>query len=120
MPWRTSKPALISSSSYATIWHAWSTIPTSLNTEREFRMGFLAGKRALIVGLATERSIAHGIAAAMKREGAELAFTYQGDRLKDRVIDMAKEFGSTITMPSSLAIAWKRSVVGPGMDSAYS
>jgi len=66
-------------------------------------MGFLAGKRALIVGLATERSIAHGIAAAMKREGAELAFTYQGDRLKDRVIDMAKEFGSTITMPMDVA-----------------
>jgi enoyl-[acyl-carrier protein] reductase I len=40
-------------------------------------MPFLAGKRALIVGLATERSIAHGIAAAMRREGAELAFSYQ-------------------------------------------
>ena len=40
-------------------------------------MGFLAGKRALIVGLATERSIAHGIATAMRREGAELAFSYQ-------------------------------------------
>ncbi|HVY21994.1 MAG TPA: enoyl-ACP reductase [Steroidobacteraceae bacterium] len=66
-------------------------------------MGFLSGKRALIVGLATERSIAHGIAAAMKREGAELAFTYQGDRLKDRVIDMATEFGSTITMPMDVA-----------------
>jgi enoyl-[acyl-carrier protein] reductase I len=56
-------------------------------------MGFLAGKRALIVGLATERSIAYGIAAAMKREGAELAFTYQ-DRFKDRVLGMAQEFGS--------------------------
>src|SRR5690348_1944657 len=66
-------------------------------------MGFLSRKRALIVGLATERSIAHGIAAAMRREGAELAFTYQGDRLKDRVIDMAKEFGSDITMPMDVA-----------------
>jgi enoyl-[acyl-carrier protein] reductase I len=66
-------------------------------------MGFLSGKRALIVGLATERSIAHGIAGAMKREGAELAFTYQGDRLKERVIDMAKEFGSNITMPMDVA-----------------
>ncbi|PZN32507.1 MAG: enoyl-[acyl-carrier-protein] reductase FabI [Proteobacteria bacterium] len=56
-------------------------------------MGFLAGKRALIVGLATERSIAYGIASAMKREGAELAFTYQ-DRFKDRVTAMATEFGS--------------------------
>jgi len=56
-------------------------------------MGFLAGKRALIVGLATERSIAYGIAAAMKREGADLAFTYQ-DRFKDRVLGMAQDFGS--------------------------
>ena len=55
-------------------------------------MGFLSGKRALIVGLATERSIAYGIAAAMRREGAELAFTYQNDRLKDRVAAMATEF----------------------------
>ena len=62
-------------------------------------MGFLAGKRALIVGLATERSIAYGIATAMHREGAELAFTYQGDRLKDRVVEMAQGFGSSITMP---------------------
>lgn len=66
-------------------------------------MGFLAGKRALIVGLATERSIAHGIAWAMHREGAELAFTYQGDRLKDRVIEMAGGFGSTLTMPMDVA-----------------
>ena len=56
-------------------------------------MGFLTGKRALIVGLATERSIAYGIASAMHREGAELAFTYQ-ERFKDRVAGMAKEFGS--------------------------
>lgn len=58
-------------------------------------MGFLAGKRALIIGLATERSIAHGIAEAMRREGAELAFSYQ-ERFKDRVEGMAKEFGSSI------------------------
>jgi enoyl-[acyl-carrier protein] reductase I len=56
-------------------------------------MSFLAGKRALIVGLATERSIAYGIASAMRREGAELAFTYQ-ERFKDRVLAMAQEFGS--------------------------
>ena len=57
-------------------------------------MGFLAGKRALIVGLATERSIAYGIAEAMRREGAELAFSYQ-ERFKDRVESMAQEFGAT-------------------------
>jgi enoyl-[acyl-carrier protein] reductase I len=66
-------------------------------------MGFLAGKRALLVGLATERSIAWGIAQAMKREGAELAFTYQGDRLKERVVDLARELGSELTIPMDVA-----------------
>jgi enoyl-[acyl-carrier protein] reductase I len=66
-------------------------------------VGFLAGKRALIVGLATERSIAYGIAAAMRREGAELAFTYQNDRLKDRVAAMATELGSAIVLPMDVA-----------------
>lgn len=65
-------------------------------------MGFLAGKRALIVGLATERSIAHGIATAMQREGAELAFSYQ-DRFKDRVTSMASEFGSDIAFEMDVA-----------------
>ncbi|MGR9072376.1 MAG: enoyl-ACP reductase FabI [Gammaproteobacteria bacterium] len=60
-------------------------------------MGFMQGKRALIVGLASNRSIAWGIAQAMHREGAELAFTYQNDKLKDRVEKMAAECGSTIT-----------------------
>ncbi len=62
-------------------------------------MGFLAGKRVLIVGLATKRSIAYGIASAMRREGAELAFTYQGDRLKERVSEIAREMGSNIVLP---------------------
>ena len=66
-------------------------------------MGFLAGKRALIVGLATERSIAYGIAAAMQREGAELAFTYQNERLRDRVAAMAGEFGASIVLPMDVA-----------------
>jgi enoyl-[acyl-carrier protein] reductase I len=58
-------------------------------------MGFLAGKRALIVGLATERSIAYGIASAMQREGAQLAFSYL-ERMKDRVEPMAAQFGSKL------------------------
>ena len=66
-------------------------------------MGFLAGKRALIVGLASERSIAHGIAVAFKREGAELAFTYQGERLKERVVEMARELGSELVFPMDVA-----------------
>lgn len=62
-------------------------------------MGFLDGKRALIVGLASERSIAHGIAEAFHREGAELAFSYQGEKLKERVEKMAASFGSKLTFP---------------------
>jgi len=66
-------------------------------------MGFLSGKRALIVGLASNRSIAWGIAQAMKREGAELAFTYQNDKLQGRVEKMAHELGSDITLPCDVA-----------------
>jgi enoyl-[acyl-carrier protein] reductase I len=66
-------------------------------------MGFLAGKRALIVGLVSNRSIAYGIAKAMQREGAELAFTYQNDKLQNRVVKMAKEFNSNITMPCDVS-----------------
>lgn len=57
-------------------------------------MGFLSGKRVLIVGVASKLSIASGIAAAMHREGAELAFTYQNDKLKARVEGFAAEWGS--------------------------
>lgn len=66
-------------------------------------MGFLAGKRALIVGIASQRSIAWGIAQAMHAQGAELAFTYQNDRLRDRVEDAAKSFGSDIVLPCDVA-----------------
>lgn len=66
-------------------------------------MGFLAGKRALIVGVASERSIAWGIAKAMHREGAALAFTYQNDRLQERVQGYAATVGSNITLPCDVA-----------------
>jgi enoyl-[acyl-carrier protein] reductase I len=56
-------------------------------------MGFLSGKRALITGIASQRSIAWGIAEAMHREGAELAFTYQNERLRERVEEAARRFG---------------------------
>lgn len=62
-------------------------------------MGFLAGKRALIVGVASDRSIAWGIAQAMHREGAELAFTYQTDKLKPRVEKFAGATDSDIALP---------------------
>ncbi|WP_165666670.1 enoyl-ACP reductase FabI [Metapseudomonas otitidis] len=57
-------------------------------------MGFLTGKRVLIVGVASKLSIASGIAAAMHREGAELAFTYQNDKLRSRVEELAREWSS--------------------------
>ena len=60
-------------------------------------MGFLAGKRLLITGVLNQRSIAYGIARACHREGAELAFSYVGERFKDRIADYAAEFGSSLT-----------------------
>jgi enoyl-[acyl-carrier protein] reductase I len=61
---------------------------------KKVTMGFLAGKRLLITGLLSNRSIAYGIARACHREGAELAFSYVGERFKERVSEFASEFGS--------------------------
>lgn len=66
-------------------------------------MGFLSGKRALIVGLASKRSIAWGIAQAMQREGAELAFTFQNEKLQDRIEKLAGECGTEITVPCDVS-----------------
>jgi len=66
-------------------------------------MGFLDGKKCLITGLASKRSIAWGIASAMHRQGAELAFTYQGEKLCARVTDMAAELGSDIVIPMDVS-----------------
>lgn len=66
-------------------------------------MGFLAGKRALIVGLASNRSIAYGIAKAFHSQGAELAFTYQNEKLQSRVETMAAEFNSNLTFPCDVS-----------------
>ncbi|HQR02638.1 MAG: enoyl-ACP reductase FabI [Proteobacteria bacterium] len=62
-------------------------------------MGFLAGKKILLTGLLSNRSIAYGIAKACHREGAELAFTYQNERFKDRLAKFAEEFGSKLIFP---------------------
>jgi enoyl-[acyl-carrier protein] reductase I len=59
-------------------------------------MGFLAGKRLLITGVLSNRSIAYGIARACHREGAELAFSYVGERFRERIVGFAAEFGSTL------------------------
>jgi enoyl-[acyl-carrier protein] reductase I len=73
-------------------------------------MGFLAGKRVLIVGVASERSIAWGIAQAMFREGANLAYTYQTERLGERVREMAAATGSSLCLP--LDVAEDNAIVG--------
>lgn len=59
-------------------------------------MGFLAGKRLLVTGVLNNRSIAYGVARACHREGAELAFSYQGERFKERISEFAAEFGSRL------------------------
>lgn len=66
-------------------------------------MGFMQGKRALIVGVAGNRSIAWGIAQAMRREGAELAFNYQNEKLKERVEELAHECGSDLVLPCDVS-----------------
>ncbi len=66
-------------------------------------MGFLQGKRALIVGVASPRSIAWGIAKAMHAQGAELAFTYQNEKLHSRVAKIADECESDIVLPCDVA-----------------
>ncbi|MEN9316125.1 MAG: enoyl-ACP reductase FabI [Pseudomonadota bacterium] len=66
-------------------------------------MGFLAGKRILVTGLISNRSIAYGIAKSCREQGAELAFTYQNERFEERVREMAAEFGSSLVFPCDVA-----------------
>ena len=66
-------------------------------------MGFLAGKKILVTGVLSNRSIAYGIARACHREGAELAFTYQGERFEQRIKGFAAEFGSNLTFSCDVA-----------------
>jgi enoyl-[acyl-carrier protein] reductase I len=66
-------------------------------------MGFLQGRRILVTGMLSNRSIAYGIAKACSREGAELAFTYQGEGVRERVTDLAREFGADLVFPCDVA-----------------
>ncbi len=66
-------------------------------------MALLEGRRILITGLLSNRSIAYGVAKAARREGATLAFTYQNDRFRERVEEMARELGSDIALPCDVA-----------------
>jgi len=66
-------------------------------------MSFLQGKRILITGLLSNRSIAYGVAKACHAQGAELAFTYQNERFEERVREMASEFGSSLCFPCDVS-----------------
>lgn len=66
-------------------------------------MAFLSGKRFLITGLLSNRSIAYGVSKAMQREGATLAFTYQGESVKDRVLKLAEDFNSQLVFPCDVS-----------------
>jgi enoyl-[acyl-carrier protein] reductase I len=66
-------------------------------------MGFLAGKRVLVTGLLSNRSIAFGIARACRAQGAQLAFTYQNERFKERVTEMAADLGSDVAVPCDVS-----------------
>src|SRR5690606_32826474 len=66
-------------------------------------MGFLSGKRILITGLLSNRSIAYGIARKCHEQGAELAFTYQSERFRDRVTEMAAAFDSSLVFACDVA-----------------
>jgi enoyl-[acyl-carrier protein] reductase I len=82
-------------------------------------MGILAGKRALIVGVATDRSIAWGIAQAMHAHGAELAFTYGHEKLKDRVEPLAQSVGSKIVLPLDVTVDSQIDAVFSALGAAW-
>ena len=82
-------------------------------------MGFLAGKRLLITGLLSNRSIAYGIARACKREGAELAFSYVGERFKDRITEFAREFGSELIFDCDVADDPQIQAMFAGLSAAW-
>lgn len=82
-------------------------------------MGILKGKKALIVGVASPRSIAWGIAEAMHREGAELAFTYQTEKLKSRVDKIAEQTGSSLILPLDVASDDQIDAVMAGLQSHW-
>ena len=67
-------------------------------------MALLKDKKILITGVISNRSIAYGIAQACHREGAQLAFTYAGERHKERVAGLAKDFGSDIVLPLDVTV----------------
>ena len=67
------------------------------------KTGFLCGKKLLITGVLSNRSIAYGIAKACHDQGAELAFSYVGERFKERVVEYAGHFGSQLVYECDVA-----------------
>lgn len=82
-------------------------------------MGFLAGKRLLITGVLSNRSIAYGIARACRREGAELAFSYVGERFKDRITEFAKEFDSDLIFDCDVSSDEQIAAMFDGLKTAW-
>ena len=82
-------------------------------------MGFLAGKRLLITGVLNNRSIAYGVARACHREGAELAFSYQGERFKERITETAAEFGSTLVFDCDVSSDEQIAALCEGLKQAW-
>lgn len=78
-------------------------------------MGFLSGRKILVTGVLSNRSIAYGIARAAHREGAELAFTYVGERFKERVTELAADFGSTLVLPCDVASDAEIAALAPAL-----
>jgi len=82
-------------------------------------MGFLAGKRLLITGVLNNRSIAYGVARACHREGAELAFSYVGERFKERITEFAAEFGSTLIFDCDVGSDEQIAALADGLKAAW-
>jgi enoyl-[acyl-carrier protein] reductase I len=82
-------------------------------------MGFLAGKRLLITGVLNNRSIAYGVARACHREGAELAFSYQGERFKERITEYAAEFGSKLIFDCDVGSDEQIAALADGLRAAW-
>ena len=82
-------------------------------------MGFLAGKRLLITGVLNNRSIAYGVARACHREGAELAFSYVGERFKERIAEYAAEFGSKLIFDCDVGSDEQIAALADGLKAAW-
>jgi enoyl-[acyl-carrier protein] reductase I len=82
-------------------------------------MGILAGKRLLITGLLNHRSIAYGVARACHAQGAELAFSYMGERFKDRITEYAAEFGSKLVFDCDVSSDEQIDALFAGLKQAW-